>query len=210
MTEAEVAAARFRLQNPGTISKPPSSFLSVKLVCWLLLVGLVIYLNLNRHSGGANRHQPPDDIMVYQGQEFKLRKAYKTYEDYKDDPDNLNTNELDRIEQTMISAKIPASFASRKDFIHTIIFDLCFPGYGCGSGADSVKADDGSQLDVEMVEIPQRDKGRYIVVKSVAGQLLVADDFVFTTTNLISQVKLENQKLRYFNAKGKLLREKPL
>ena len=149
--------------------------------------------------------------MEYQGQVFKLRKAYETYEDYKDDPDNLNTNELDRIERTMISAKIPASFNSREDFIHTIIFDLGFPGYGCGGIGDWVKADDGSRLDVETVEIPQRDKSRYIVVKSVGSRLLVVDDFVFnTSSNLISHVKLEKQKLHYFNADGKLVREKPI
>lgn len=213
MTDGEVAAARAQLQNPGTtIAATPQSH-PVKLVFWLLLVGLILYLHFNshRHPGAAKHHHGSDDTMEYQGQVFKLRKAYETYEDYKDDPDNLNTNELDRIEQTMISVKIPASFNSREDFIHTIIFDLCFPGYGCGGIGDWVKADDGSRLDAEMVEIPQRDKSRYIVVKSVGGRLLVVDDFVFnTSSNLISHVKLEKQKLHYFNADGKLLREKPL
>jgi hypothetical protein len=137
-----------------------------------------------------------------------MARVYASYEDYKDDPNNLNTNELGRIEQAMTSAKVPTVFKNRKEFLHVLIFDLSFPGYGFGGLGESPKTEDGSILDVETVEIPQRDKSRYLVVRESSGHYDLIDDFVAgTATNAIAHVKSEARTLRYYDEHGGLVRE---
>ena len=138
-----------------------------------------------------------------------MRKAYSSYEDYKDDPNNLDTNELDRIEQAMVSATVPVSFKDHKEFSHFLFFEFKFPGYGLRSNGARAQTDDGSKLYVEPAEIPQRDKERVTVVREYGGHLKLVDDFVFSTsTNEIARAKLEKHKLFYYGRKGELVREK--
>src|SRR5262245_44506825 len=86
----------------------------------------------------------------YYGETFKTAKKYWSYEDYKDDPNNLDTNELARIEKVMTEASLPAVFNSRREFIHAM-FKLKFPGYGLGGIGERAQTDDGSELTVESV-----------------------------------------------------------
>jgi hypothetical protein len=204
MSDREVAEAKARLAA-GTPSRPPRFKFAWGLR--LAVIGLVCLLFLFRHSG----HESPSraDTIEYRGQQFKMRRAYATYEDYKDDPNNLDTNELGRIEQAMESAKVPASFNNHEELIHFLV-ELEFPGYGMGGGEQSV-TDDGSKLYLESIEIPQRDKDRVIVIRESGGNLKLVDDFVYgTATNAILRVKLEKQKLGYFDRRGQLIREKQL
>lgn len=204
MTDQEVAAAKVKLQNRNSeiaFTPPPNK---LRLGVWIVIIVAFVSLKFIRYHPLEK-----SDLLEYQGQQFKMKKAYSTYEDYKDDPDNLDTNKLDRIERVMVSAKIPLSFKNRESFIDNL-FRLKFPGYGLG-GIEAAQTDDGSTLDAESVEIPQRDKDRYIVVRQSAGQLNVVDDFVFgSSTNTIQHVKLEKHKLRYYDKDGKLVREKQL
>jgi len=176
----------------------------LKRVLWpiavvVLLIAFKLWPVRNARKGRA-------DMIEYCGEQFKMRKAYFSYEAYKDDPDNLDTNELERIERTIVAAPFPASFTSREEFIHAI-FKLKFPGYGLG-GIDS-QTDDGSALFVKSVEVPQRDKDRYVAAHESEGRLVLIDDFVFGTgTNAITRVSLERGKLRYYDSNGSVVREK--
>src|SRR5690242_19277045 len=91
----------------------------------ILTITVIAAFNLVRHLGGGS------GTLDYGGQSFKTAKRYRSYEDYKDDPNNLDTNELIRIEKLMSEASLPSSFNSRKDFINAM-FKLKFPGYGLG------------------------------------------------------------------------------
>ena len=216
MTDAEVEVARRRLSQPP--AKPPRGLfafrLNLKAFQFVALFILALWLiDRFRHkvesaTGAGDYNRASDDVMEYQGQQFKMSKAYTSYEDYKDDPDNLNTNELDRIEKVMLSVKTPPSFKNDKEFM-AFMFDLEFPGYGLsGCGAES---DDGSTLDVESVEIPQRSKDRWVVVQETRGKLNLVDDFVYgSDSNLIAHVKLTKKRLSYYDQKGIVVREKPL
>jgi hypothetical protein len=144
------------------------------------------------------------DTIDYKGESFKLTKFYASYEDYKDDPDNLDTNELPLIEKAIVNAKFPLTFASRRDFFHAL-FGLNFPGYGLETNDRIAKTDDGSQLEVDSVEIPQTDKNRVLVVRTSSSPLVLLDDFV--STNIIAQVELKAGKLLYHNPKGVVVRE---
>lgn len=147
-----------------------------------------------------------EDTIVYGGQHFKMSKRYWSYEDYKDDPYNLDTNELPRIEKTMLDANIGPVFGSREQFIHAV-FGLKFPGYGLSSLGEKPQPD-GSVLILMSVEIPQRDKDRYFVARKTANSATLVEDFVLTAgSNSVSEIKLEGTKLLYYNRHGLLLRE---
>ena len=131
MTEPEVAAARAKMAEAAAGIFPPVRR-KFRPTWWSILIIVLLGLELTRmrHSHGHDYARASEDTIDYQGQQFKMRKAYASYEDYKDDPDNLNTNELDRIEQAMTSAKIPSNYKDWPAFVHVLIFDLAFPGYG--------------------------------------------------------------------------------
>lgn len=207
MTDGEVAAARARLQSGAPpIPGPRRGRLSLRWALWLAIIAFIFLLEIMHrplHGGGRT------DTMEFRGQQFKLSKAYADYDDYKDDPNNLDTNELGRIEQVMTTAKVPATFKDRKEFIEFMVFQLTFPGYGASSMGGVT--DDGSQLDFESVEIPQRDKDRVVLVREADGQLKVVDDFVYSTaTNDIRSVELKNRTLHYYDAHHNILRDKHL
>lgn len=206
MTEQEIAAARARLTGgpPASRKRRP---VPISIFVWLFIIAAIFLLEQARHHALPARSRA--DTMEFRGQQFKMRKAYETYEDYKDDPNNLDTNELDRIEQVMTGAEVPRTFKDRKTFIEFVVFKLTFPGYGASSMGGPT--DDGSTLDFESVEIPQRDKDRVLVARDAGGELKLIDDFVYSTaTNDISSLKLEKGTLRYYDHKGQLIREKPL
>lgn len=207
MTDQEIAVAKDRLAN-SKAPVGPSRFGRFRFEWWAVLI--VILFAVQYFRSPRRVQEGSADTIDYQGQHFKMRMAYESYEDYKDDPNNLNTNELDRIEQTMVAAKIPTSFKDQNEFSHTVLFDLKFPGYGAALGLES-KTDDGSKIEAASVEIPQRDKERYFVLRDRHGRLNLVDDFVFgTATNMIARVKLEKNTLIYYDEKGNKLREKSL
>ena len=111
-------------------------------------------------------------------------------------------------EQT--AANVPTTFKDRKQLVDQVIFGLKFPGYGLGSSSVT-NTDDGSTLEMDEIEIPHRDRSRYLVVQESPNHLVLIDDFVTgTATNAITHVKLESGTLRYFDDHGDLVRQKPL
>ncbi len=208
MTDEEVSAAKKRIVQAdlGLISAPrldPWRYL--RLATWPVALCILLALEFFR----PHLFAPAFKGLTYHGENFKTQKEYSSYEDYKDDPDNFNTNELDRIESVMTFVQIPHSFVNREDFIHTVMFDLRFPGYGVSSYP--AQTDDGSTIEAESVEIPQRKKDRIIVARADGTKWNLVDDFIFQTlTNSVSRIKLENQVLRYYDSAGKMVREKPL
>jgi hypothetical protein len=209
MTEPEIRAAWAALQHGGLRPLPSLPGRGFRLELWptMILFFLLLWLASLMHR----YPKTPDNMLEYRGQQFKMRLPYASYEDYKDDPNNLDTNELGRIEQVMESSKIPATFKSREKFFDFVVFDLEFPGYGLSS-LGSTNTDDGSLLDMEAVEIPQADKDRVVVVRESGGNLKLVDDFIYNTfdTNSISRVRLEHHELQYFDEAGHLFRKKPL
>jgi hypothetical protein len=138
-----------------------------------------------------------------------MSKAYLSYEDYKDDPYNLPTNDIPRIEKLMREASIGTSFDTRKQLFQAVS-DLKFPGYGSGTSGDRQQPD-GSTLILQFVEIPPRDKDRYFVARKSGDGYVLIDDFVLSpATNLIFDVRLEGTKLRYYDDRGTLVRERQM
>lgn len=205
MSDGEIEAARAAMQ-PGS-PPAPQTRRRFRLELWpTLIAAALLLLILQRHL------QRPDDTLEYRGEHFKMRLPYASYDDYKDDPNNLVTNELGRIEQTMESAQIPTSFKDRQAFVQFMVFDLKFPGYGLEDIDGKAKTDDGSELDVESVEIPQTNKERVVVVRNSVDQWKLVDDFIYDTagTNDITSVRLAHHALEYFDHAGRMFRKKSL
>ncbi len=168
----------------------------------LILIGLVILLL--RHLPGSGTH-----TVKYLGQEFNMSKAYRSYEDYKDDPNNLATDELGRIERAITNAPVPSKFESHADLARAVLH-LRFPGYGCG-GRGAYAQSDGATCSVFSVEIPMTDRERFFVGRTSEKQVVIVDDFVLSLgTNEIKQVKIDGTRIRYYDGQGALLREKQM
>lgn len=212
MTDAEVAAAQARLHGPPPLPKTKARpALGLRPAVWLLIIGCIVILQFLRCSTPSGYIHGRADTIEYRGSEFKTRKAYPSYEDYKDDPNNLDTNELARIEQVMTNAPVPAHFANVQELGHFMIFELKFPGYGEGGIGEEVNTDDGSKWLVQFVEIPQRDKERILTFRQSGQAYDLIDDFICSTADGgVRRVVLEKQVLRYYDGRSQLLREKAL
>src|SRR5215471_3494849 len=71
------------------------------------------------------------NTIEYQGEHIKLTKTYYEYEDYKDDPNNIDRAENTRVERLVSEAPIARLFQDRRQMVNAV-FDLKFPGYGLG------------------------------------------------------------------------------
>lgn len=145
-------------------------------------------------------HRGSSDQIDYRGQMFKMKRAYATYEDYKDDPDNLAPGEAARASQAVRSATVPNDFADRKALIHEM-FELKFPGYGLGSFGEAKQAD-GSVLSAHAIELPQSGNSRILVYRSMGGHYVLIDDFVESDDKGIMGVRADGKKLVYTTMKG--------
>jgi hypothetical protein len=215
MTESEVEVARAERERTGQIPPPPPHpWRKFRLEPWptTLALILLIWLVMQRRHETINAGQNPSvaNTIGYEGQQFKMSRPYTEYENYKDDPNNLDTNELPRIERAMEAVKIPESFSDRKAFIK-FMFEFEFPGYGLGERG--AQTDDGSTIELDSVEIPQAGKDRVIVVRKESdSELKLVDDFIFNhgETNYFGRVLLVHRQLEYFDRQGRLFRSKTL
>jgi hypothetical protein len=137
--------------------------------------------------------------LQYQGQDVKTSKQYDTYEDYKDDPNNLDPAEIPKMQQLVESAPIEKHFSDRQSLIYAM-FQLKFPGYGLSSFGEK-KQSDGSTLDLESVEIPQSDKQRFFLFRGDANGYTLIDDFVSSDAG-ISNVTVAGNQIVYSDRKG--------
>jgi hypothetical protein len=169
---------------------------------WIIIVAVaVFYFSRNFHGGRS-------DTVEYRGESFHMSRAYSSYEDYKDDPNNLATNELARIERAITNAPLSSPIHSEGD-VALAVLRLRFPGYGCG-GAGAYPQSDGTACGLYFVEIPMLDRNRYFLDHTSGGQTTVVDDFVMSTTNEIKNVKIEGAHVLYYDQRGALLRDKQM
>jgi hypothetical protein len=136
----------------------------------------------------------------YRGQKIKLTKFYLDYDDYKNDPYNIDPSETERVQRLVSEAPIAHSFASRKDAA-TAVFEVKFPGYGAGGFGGATKDSDGS-LNGFVVEIPRTNKSRYFIFRNHHGNYTLVDDFVMADAWGVETVQEDNGNLVYSTASG--------
>lgn len=140
------------------------------------------------------------DEIEYRGEKVRLSRKYTDYDVYKNDPDNIATSELPRVERLMREAKIGPVFKDWGEFVDAA-FELKFPGYGMGGGPRVVATD--RDFLVDSIEIPTRgttEKFRYFVLeKRPDGSLLLVDDFIDAGRLHLHEVRLVYGQLVYFD-----------
>ena len=97
-----------------------------------------------------------DDVIEYRGEWIKLSHAYSDYDDFKNDPNNIDPTEIARVQRLVSQSPIARSFNSREE-MSDAVSDLKFPGYGQSDYAPDAQPD-GSTLELSSIEIPQADK----------------------------------------------------
>lgn len=142
---------------------------------------------------GARKHILSD--IDYQGQKIKLSKYYSSFEDYKDDPNNIDPAENARVAELVERAPIRHQFSDRKEVLEAV-FKIKFPGYGLGSFPAGRQAD-GSELEMYSIEIPRADKSRFLTFLQANNTYTLVDDFVDGDLGGTEKVRLENGSLVY-------------
>ena len=158
---------------------------------FLLVVGASILLTAGWE--GVRRVIPSS--VDYRGEKIKLSKFYLDYDDYKNDPHNIDASETERVQRMVSEAPIAHSFASRKDAVNAV-FEVRFPGYGVGGFGDSIQKGEGALNGFE-VEIPRAGKSRYFIFRNVHGRYVLVDDFIDPGTAAIQSVREEHGTLVY-------------
>jgi hypothetical protein len=155
-------------------------------------------------------HQPEgrDDEIEYQGQHFKLTRAYASYDDYKQDPNNIDPAEDARVEQAVAGARIGRSYPTIED-VSTAVSDIQFPGYGLTSFGAAANSG-GTSLEGFAVEIPRANKDRVVVFRGDKNRYTLVDDFVTPSESGILQVREESGKLIYYALDGRQSLTHPL
>jgi hypothetical protein len=170
----------------------------------ILLVGALVAIALL--WAFVRRHVPSD--VEYQGEKIKLAKYYVSFEDYKDDPDNIDPSENARVERLVTQAPIGHHFVDRKEMVRAL-FELKFPGYGLGFTGKSAQSD-GAALELSSVEIPRAGKNRYLLFVERDGSYTLIDDFVVPSAPEIMNVRKENDALVYSTRSGQTVLTRPV
>jgi len=147
------------------------------------------------------------DHITYRGQDIKLTKTYEDFDVYKNDPDNIDPGEIDRVEKLMLDAPMGTRFEDRLQVAKAVV-DVAFPGYGV-SGVPEIGQSDGSTVWAHSVEIPRKDKERYFVFRTTGNGYELIDDFVLEdSAGEITDIKYRDGWISYFNRDGRLVRDK--
>jgi len=170
----------------------------------ILLISVAVFVAVFATWTIVRRFIP--SYIEYRGEKIKLTKYYLSYEDYKDDPQNIHPSEIARVQRLVVEAPIAGSFFSRQDMLDAA-FNIHFPGYNVGGLSDGTKDDDNSLSGVS-IEIPLADKDRYFVFRHANGKYLLVDSFVESNVPLIMRVKQDGNRLVYSTYEGtvKLIR----
>jgi len=162
-----------------------------------LLFGLsVLFLaSCGANSGAFNE-------MEYRGERIKLSRAYFDYDEYKNDPGNIDPSETSHVQKLVMEAPITSSFDQRID-VFKATGEIVFPGYG--SGGIPGRMADGSDLAVVDIEVPRAEKERYILFRSRNGHYELVDDFVHPETALPYAVREESGSFVFLGYDGKEL-----
>jgi hypothetical protein len=138
----------------------------------------------------------------YRGEKIRLTRAYTDYDEYKNDPKNIDPAETERVQRLVLAAPIANTFGSRLE-ASKAIGQIAFPGYGSGGFIEQSQAD-GSVLMGFSVEIPRANKERYFVFRGKDGVYTLVDDFVHPdAAGLLHAVTRRGNDLVFTSIDGK-------
>lgn len=166
---------------------------------WLIPVAVILVAAL----WWTTKKNSRGDVVLYRGEKIKLSKHYTDFDQYKNDPDNIDPSETKRVQRLVMTAPIAHAFASWSELFQAIQA-IAFPGYGTG-----IFPDRNSDLTLVTIEIPRADKDRVFVVRGRKGGCEVIDEFVHDDIPLLSGVREEGKFYVFFDRSGKELFRRP-
>jgi len=167
-----------------------------------IIVGLVLV------TGCVSQRDVATNEIDYRGEKIKLTKSYSDFDDYKNDPENIDPAETARVQRLVMEAPIEREFNSLLD-ASKAVGEIAFPGYGSGGFAQQPQPD-GSILTGFSVEIPRAEKDRCFTFRGKNGKYRLIDDFVLSEAPYIWRVTEEDGTLVYSTAEGKRVLTRPL
>jgi hypothetical protein len=165
-------------------------------LAWAAFVAAVLV------GAGIYRWATSAAYMPFRGQDIKLTRPYSDYDDYKNDPNNIDPRENGRVAELVRTAPVAASYDSTSAMIFAV-GEVSFPGYGSMAGA--TKQVDGSSLYLNSIEVPRAGQNRIIVYRERDGRCTLVDDFVVSDDVHILDVADREGKLVYLDYAGKVL-----
>jgi hypothetical protein len=154
------------------------------LIAFVVIGAVVLWAGLRRVV--------PSSI-EYRGEKIKLTRFYLDYDEYKNDPDNIDPSETARVQRLVSEAPIAHSFRSRQQAV-AAVFEIKFPGYGAGGFGDGGKHDSITGFSVE---VPRSNMDRYFVFRDNGGTYELIDDFVDSSMPGINHVEEQRGNLVY-------------
>lgn len=131
----------------------------------------------------------------YRGQQIPLTKRYLSYESYVGSSNQLAEPQIRLVEKIMTSTRVGPAFKTL-DAATSMVFDLKFPGYGAWSVP--VAESEGRHFNGMAIEIPQANRNRWFIFETKAdGSVVLADDFVASSTPVIVKISFANGQLMY-------------
>lgn len=162
-------------------------------VAW---IGIVLTVLL---AAGCERRSNEID---YRGERIKLSKVYASYDEYKNDPGNIDPSETGRVQRLVLGAPIARTFNSLIE-ASKAVGQVAFPGYGSGGFVEQVQAD-GSVLTGFSVEVPRASKERCFVLEGRDGVYTLIDDFIYSdSAGLLRRVIRRGNDLVFISIDGK-------
>lgn len=152
------------------------------------------------------------DEVEWRGEKFKLKHKYLDYEEYKDDSEQLDPGEVERLKHFMLAISVPKVASSETD-LRQSLRQMRFPGFG-SSYAGAVKDEHGNRYILNEYEIPHKGEQRTLLyrVENDGACRLVLDGVSIDHRNDHMQalgnveIKVEDGKLKHF-FDGKVYRE---
>lgn len=162
-------------------------------VVWLgVLLATVVALGCGRRSNEID----------YRGERIKLSKVYASYDEYKNDPGNIDPSETERVQRLVLGAPVARTFGSLIEASRAI-GQIAFPGYGSGGLVEQVQGD-GSVLTGFSVEVPRARKERCFVLEGRDGVYTLIDDFIYSdSAGLLRRVIRRGNDLVFISIDGK-------
>jgi hypothetical protein len=162
-------------------------------VVWLgVLLATLVAIGCERRSNEID----------YRGERIKLSKVYASYDEYKNDPGNIDPSETERVQRLVPGAPIAATFGSLIE-ASKAVGQVAFPGYGSGGFIEQVQAD-GSVLTGFSVEVPRASKERCFVLEGRDGVYTLIDDFIYSdSAGLLRRVIRRGNDLVFIAIDGK-------
>jgi hypothetical protein len=126
------------------------------------------------------------------GENFKLPRSYSSYDSYRNDPENLGTKNLKRVQELVQTSPVSGTFESVESF-GKYAFALKFPGFGM-SNIPVEACDPGCML--LAIEVPGTKKWRHLLAIQRPSGIVVADDFIHEGPRF-TQVIMEKGMVKY-------------